>query len=113
MFLTFRLNPDATVIVYFCGTQVTPPSFLSQLRAALKRIKQDPYPSVSIFGSNQPRIYRKDDLSGQWVRYGKEPPTTTADTWAGTPPVAPQHHSFKQEPVPAWPALAVQPQLYY
>ena len=91
--------------------QVSPPSFLPQLRSALKRIKQDPYPSVSIFGSNQPRIYRKDDLTGHWVRYGKE----AADTWAGPPPPATtaQHHNFKQEPVPAWPALAVQPQLYY
>jgi hypothetical protein len=99
--------------IYKYVPQVTPPSFLSQLRAALKRIKQDPYPSVSIFGSNQPRLYRKDDLTGHWVRYGKEATAPPADSWAGPSPPTPQHHSFKQEPVPAWPALAVQPQLYY
>ena len=38
--------------------EVAPQTFIPLLRQALKRIKQDPYPSVSIFGSNSPRIYR-------------------------------------------------------
>ena len=88
--------------------EVSPPSFLPQLRQTLKRIKQDPYPSVSVFGSNQPRLYRKDEHSGQWVRCSKEP-----EGW-GAPAPAPQQHSFKQEPVPSWPAgIPVQSQLYY
>jgi len=89
--------------------EVSPPSFLPQLRQTLKRIKQDPYPSVSVFGSNQPRLYRKDEHSGQWVRCSKEP-----EGWGVGAPAAPQQHSFKQEPVPSWPAgIPVQSQLYY
>jgi len=86
--------------------EVSPPSFLPQLRSALKRIKQDPYPAVSVFGSNQPRLYRKDDLTGHWVRLNKEP-----DSWASPPSL--QHHNFKQEPVPPWPAIPVQSHIYY
>jgi len=87
--------------------EVSPPSFLPLLRQTLKRIKQDPYPSVSVFGSNQPRLYRKDDHSGHWVRYSKEP-----ETWG--PAATTQQHSFKQEPVPGWPpGIPVQSQLYY
>ena len=88
--------------------EVSPPSFLPQLRQTLKRIKQDPYPSVSIFGSNQPRLYRKDDITGQWVRYNKEP-----EGWGSPAVSAPQQHNFKQEPIPSWPPLPVQSQLYY
>ena len=53
--------------------EVAPPSFVTHLRTTLKRIKDDPYPSVSLFHNNLPRLYRKDDLSGQWLRYQKEP----------------------------------------
>ena len=84
--------------------EVSPPSFLPLLRQTLKRIKQDPYPSVSVFGTNQPRLYRKDEHSGQWVRCSKEP-----EGWAQA-----QQQSFKQEPVPSWPpGIPVQSQLYY
>lgn len=96
--------------------EVSPPSFLPLLRQTLKRIKQDPYPSVSIFGSNQPRLYRKDDLTGHWVRYNKEPEGWGTAGGAVVPssnPAAPQQHNFKQEPIPSWPSLPVQSQLYY
>ena len=86
--------------------EVAPPSFIPLLRQALKRIKQDPYPSVSIFGNNQPRVYRMDDITGQWVRYSKEP------DW-GPAVSVPQQHNFKQEPIPSWPPIPVQSQLYY
>ena len=90
--------------------QVAPPSFVSRLRSTLKRIKEDPYPSVSIFHNNLPRLYRKDDVSGQWVRCNKE------ETWTPVtpPPTTSQHlHNFKQEPISSWPGLGVQSQLYY
>jgi len=93
--------------------EVAPPSFLPLLRQTLKRIKQDPYPSVSIFGGNQPRLYKKDDLTGHWVRYNKEP---EPGGWGGVPtsnPGGPQQHNFKQEPIPPWPPIPVQSQLYY
>lgn len=52
--------------------EVAPPLFVPHLRSTLKRIKDDPYPSVTLFHSNLPRFYRKDDISGQWLRYQKE-----------------------------------------
>ena len=41
-------------------------------RSTLKRIKDDPYPAVTLFHNNLPRYYRKDDVTGQWLRYQKE-----------------------------------------
>ena len=87
------------------------PSYIPLLRGALKRIKADPYPSVSIFGSNSPRVYRMDEITGQWVRCGKE------EGWggAGVASSVAQQHSFKQEPIPSWPVppIPVQSQIYY
>ena len=95
--------------------EVAPQAFIPLLRQALKRIKADPYPSVSIFGSNSPRVYRMDEISGQWVRVSKEP----ADNWSGpaahaavTAVSLPQQHNFKQEPIPSWPPIPVQSQIY-
>jgi protein N-terminal asparagine amidohydrolase len=51
---------------------VAPPHFVPHLRSTLKRIKDDPYPSVTLFHNNLPRYYRKDDVTGQWMRYQKE-----------------------------------------
>ncbi|XP_040566840.1 protein N-terminal asparagine amidohydrolase [Lepeophtheirus salmonis] len=47
--------------------EVAPPQFVINLRAVLKRIKEDPYPSVTVFQSNCPRYYRKDEHSGRWL----------------------------------------------
>ena len=49
-------------------------SRLCQLvRSTLKRIKDDPYPAVTIFHTNSPRYYRNDTVSGHWIRvYHKE-----------------------------------------
>eukprot|EP00096_Caligus_rogercresseyi_P005472 TRINITY_DN2099_c0_g1_i1.p1 TRINITY_DN2099_c0_g1~~TRINITY_DN2099_c0_g1_i1.p1 ORF type:complete len:374 (+),score=103.91 TRINITY_DN2099_c0_g1_i1:238-1359(+) len=47
--------------------EVAPPQFVTNLRAVLKRIKEDPYPSVTLFQSNCPRYYRKDEHSGRWL----------------------------------------------
>ena len=37
---------------------VAPPSFVQLVRSTLKRIKDDPYPAVTIFHTNSPRYYR-------------------------------------------------------
>lgn len=47
---------------------VSPPHFVQLVRSTLKRIKDDPYPAVTIFHSNSPRYYRKDAVSGHWIR---------------------------------------------
>merc|ERR1719340_197164 len=52
---------------------VAPPSFVQLVRSTLKRIKDDPYPAVTIFNTNSPRYYRNDTVSGHWIRvYHKE-----------------------------------------
>lgn len=47
---------------------VAPPSFVQLVRSTLKRIKDDPYPAVTIFNTNSPRYYRNDSVSGHWIR---------------------------------------------
>jgi len=44
-----------------------PKTFISQLRATLRVIKEHPYPSVTLFQSNNARTYRKDSSSGIWI----------------------------------------------
>ena len=48
--------------------EVAPPQFVQLVRTTLKRIKDDPYPAVTIFNTNCPRYYRKDSVSGHWIR---------------------------------------------
>ena len=47
---------------------VSPPQFVQLVRNTLKRIKEDPYPAVTIFHSNSPRYYRQDSIAGHWIR---------------------------------------------
>merc|ERR1712106_1036028 len=42
-------------------------SFISNLRNSLNLVKTHPYPSVTIFPTNQPRTYTKDTTAGLWV----------------------------------------------
>ena len=66
--------------------EVAPPLFIPHLRTTLKRIKDDPYPSVTVFHNNQPRYYRKEVPTGQWVRFHyKEEQQATA---SGVSPAA-------------------------
>ena len=44
-----------------------PKTFISQLRATLRVIKEHPYPSVTLFQSNNARTYRKDSNTGMWI----------------------------------------------
>ena len=65
---------------------MAPPLFIPHLRTTLKRIKDDPYPSVTVFHNNQPRYYRKEVPTGQWVRFHyKEEQQSTA---SGVSPAA-------------------------
>ena len=79
--------------------EVAPPLFVPHLRTTLKRIKDDPYPSVTLFHNNLPRYYRKDDSTGQWVRYHYK-----------------EEHSALSTPtnvMSSWPHLHSAPQTYY
>jgi len=59
--------------------------FTSQLRATLRVIKEHPYPSVTLFPSNNSRTYRKDTSTGVWVaRSLNNNVTSTAPTTATT-----------------------------
>lgn len=58
--------------------EVAPPQFVQLVRSTLKRIKDDPYPAVTIFHTNSPRYYRKDSVSGHWVRIHHKEENNTA-----------------------------------
>jgi hypothetical protein len=77
------------------------------LRTTLRRIKDDPYPSVTLFHNNLPRYYRKDDASGQWVRFHykhEEPPPSLAPVLASTLPPPPTA-TVPQAVMPSWPHI--------
>jgi len=59
-FLLQSLSPSPAVTP-------NPDNFVCRLRATLKKIKEHPYPSVTLFPSNMPRSYRKDDVTGLWM----------------------------------------------
>jgi len=91
----FLQQTDEFLINSFSSvSEVAPPNFILNTRAALKRIKDDPYPSVTVFHNNMPRYYKKDDVTGQWIsRYTKEvealhapPPVTTTAPLTQVPP---------------------------
>jgi len=42
-------------------------AFVRQIRETLRMVKSHPYPSVTLFHSNLPRSYRKDEVSGMWM----------------------------------------------
>ncbi len=77
------------------AADVVPPHFVQLVRSTLKRIKDDPYPAVTIFHNNSPRYYRKDSVSGHWIRVHHKEESTVNNTMAiaaaaaGWPPPAP------------------------
>ncbi|KAL7288143.1 protein N-terminal asparagine amidohydrolase [Trichogramma pretiosum] len=50
---------------------VEPPHFVSNIRATLKYIQENPFPSVTVFRDNKPHYYRRDEVTGCWqpIRY--------------------------------------------
>jgi len=100
--------------------------FTTQLRATLRMIKEHPYPSVTLFHSNNPRTYRKDSNSGAWVA------KATTNSWYGqqyikseaslsykadplsykTDPALNLNFHFKHEAMP-WQTMQLQTQAYY
>ena len=96
---------------------MAPPLFIPHLRTTLKRIKDDPYPSVTVFHNNQPRYYRKEVSTGQWVRFHyKEEQQSTAAASGVSPAAAAvavaaaaavaNHHHHHQPPSHPPPGLA-------
>uniref|UniRef100_T1JGU3 Uncharacterized protein n=1 Tax=Strigamia maritima TaxID=126957 RepID=T1JGU3_STRMM len=45
-----------------------PPHFVAQIRAALRQIQLHPFPGVTVFPGNEPRIFHMDP-SGHWLPY--------------------------------------------
>ena len=50
--------------------------FVRHVRATLKLVKSHPYPSVTVFHANTPRVYKMDEVSGHWLV--THPVTTTS-----------------------------------
>jgi len=92
--------------------------FVRQVRSTLRIVKSHPYPSVTLFQSNSPRSYRKDEVSGGWV------PCTNSSFWtlpfsmqcAKPEPQIPFQDdlclNFKQESFLSWQGFQ-EPQVYY
>lgn len=56
-------------LLRYCSTspKVEPPSFCNGIRAGFRRMISDPQPMKTLFADNQPRIYARNSLTGQWV----------------------------------------------
>jgi protein N-terminal asparagine amidohydrolase len=93
--------------------------FVRQVRDTLRLVKSHPYPSVTLFHSNAPRSYRKDDISGHWI------PTGQTGLYIPFPPqgcgkMEPQPAfqddlclNFKQENFLPWQTFPTESQIYY
>ena len=100
-------------------------TFVRQIRETLKIVKSHPYPSVTLFHSNTPRSYRKDEVSGHWVPCNNfwSIPFPTQCATKPEPPSQVFHQddlclSFKQEatagsPFLSWQGFHQEPQVYY
>lgn len=107
--------------------------FTTQLRATLRMIKEHPYPSVTLFHSNNPRAYRKDSSSGVWISklntntwygqqyikseaslsYKTDPSSYKTDPLSyKTDPALNLNFHFKHEAMP-WQSMQLQAQPYY
>ena len=88
--------------------EVAPPLFVPNLRTTLRRIKDDPYPSVTLFHNNLPRYYRKDGATGQWIRFHykhEEPPPSLAPVLSSSLPPVPPWTAVPQPVMSSWPHI--------
>ena len=71
-----------------------PERFTAQLRDTLRVIKEHPYPSVTLFPSNNSRTYRKDTGTGVWIARSNvnNNVTSTTTTTASATSWYPQHY---------------------
>jgi len=109
-------QPDEFLIQNLSSVpEVAPPNFIPNTRSALKRIKDDPYPSVTVFHNNMPRYYKKDNVTGQWIRYTKEiealhpPPPPAVTTTAPVTQAPPPHMTMTMVHTPPPPPPPVAP----
>jgi len=56
-------------LLRYCSTspKVEPPNFCDHIRANFRRMISDPQPMKTLFVGNQPRIYARNSLTGQWL----------------------------------------------
>ena len=77
--------------------------FVRHVRATLKLVKSHPYPSVTVFHTNTPRVYKMNDVSGHWLPTTSHPATHTTTSsspafWSTIP--FPAVQCAKPEPQP-------------
>jgi len=61
-------------LLRYCSTSplVEPPSFCANLRAGFRRMISDPQPMKSLFPGDRPRIYSRNEITGEWTLEGSE-----------------------------------------
>lgn len=65
-------QPDHVILQHLSTSpQVEPPHFVSQTRATLKYIQDNPFPAITVFRDNRPLYFKREETTGAWqpVRY--------------------------------------------
>lgn len=63
-------QPDEVILQHLSNTpDIEPQHFVSQIRATLKYIQDNPFPAVTVFRDNRPHYFRRDELSGFWIPF--------------------------------------------
>merc|ERR1719154_792008 len=83
---SYKVLPDAQIwlrkadsfILKYCSTSplVEPPDFCENIRAKFRRMISDPSPMETLFPGGQPRVYKRNVITGQWIL---EMPETSSD----------------------------------
>ena len=60
-------SDDTIVNNISAAPQAELPHFALKVRAALKHMRDHPFPAVTVFPDNRPRYFRKDE-SGNWIQ---------------------------------------------
>ena len=74
---SYKVLPDAhlwlkkadSFILKYCSTSplVEPPNFCEDMRSKFRRMISDPRPMETLFPGGQPRVYKRNVITGQWI----------------------------------------------
>ena len=74
---SYKVLPDAhlwlkkadSFILKYCSTSplVEPPDFCENMRSKFRRMISDPSPMETLFPGGQPRVYKRNVITGQWI----------------------------------------------
>ena len=81
-------------------------AFVRQIRETLRIVKSHPYPAVTLFHSDSPRTYRKDEVTGLWTppvhainNNNNLPPLPVSTATSTAPPVTSNTNLWHPSPL--------------